>query len=67
MYARQISEEGSNVIAYLKDDNNNGFTLVLTANGGIDAPSSNLLFGAKDTDNAWNANVKCRFNKLPYR
>lgn len=31
----------------------------MTANGGIDAPSeSNLLFGAKDTDNAWNANVK---------
>lgn len=59
LYARQIGEEGSNVIAYLKDDNNNGFTLVLTANGGIDAPSeSNLLFGAKDTDNAWNANVK---------
>ena len=37
LYARQIGEEGSNVIAYLKDDNNNGFTLVLTANGGIDA------------------------------
>lgn len=49
LYARQIGEEGSNVIAYLKDDNNNGFTLVLTANGGIDAPSeSNVLFGAKD-------------------
>lgn len=59
LYARQIGEEGSNVIAYLKDDNNNGFTLVLTANGGIDAPSeSNLLFGAKDATNAWNANVK---------
>ena len=59
LYARQIGEEGSNVIAYLKDDNNNGFTLVLTANGGIDAPSeSNVLFGAKDATNAWNANVK---------
>lgn len=44
LYARQIGEEGSNVIAYLKDDNNNGFTLVLTANGGIDAPSeSNFI------------------------
>lgn len=63
VYARNIAEEGSSVIAYLVEDDKQGFDMYVSAEGGVKAPSDiRALFAQYNSDTStlgtgWNANL----------
>ena len=63
VYARNIAEEGNSVIAYLVKNDQQGFDMYISAEGGVKAPSDiRALFAQYNSDTStlgtgWNANI----------